>query len=48
MESAEINDDIMKERKELYLQCFDDLTGDAIGKYTKTIIDVVNKRRVDR
>ncbi len=48
MESAEINDDIMKERKELYLQCFDDLTGDAIGKYTKTIIDVVNQRRADR
>ena len=45
MQSPRISDHIMEKRKELYLQCFDDLTGDAIGKYTKTIINVIEQNR---
>jgi hypothetical protein len=45
MQSVEVSDHIMEKRKELYLQCFDDLTGDAIGKYTKTIINVIEQHR---
>ncbi len=39
------NEDMMK-RRELYLQCFDDLTGTAAGKYTNTFINVINQGRV--
>ncbi len=45
MQLTEIDSNIMEKRRELYLQCFDDLSGDAIGKYTKTITDVINQRR---
>jgi len=45
MQSPGISDNIMEKRKELYLQCFDDLTGDAIGRYTKTIINVIDQHR---
>ena len=45
MQSPRISDHIMEKRKELYLQCFDDFTGDAIGKYTKTIINVIEQHR---
>jgi hypothetical protein len=44
MESEEVSDDVMVKRKELYLQCFDDFTGDAIGKYTKTITRIVDRQ----
>ena len=43
---TEISNEDMMRRRELYLQCFDDLTGNAAGKYTNTIINVINQRRV--
>jgi len=45
MQSQEVSEQDMKKRKDLYLQCFDDITGSSIEKYTKTIVDVINKRR---
>ena len=43
---TEISNEDMTRRRELYLQCYDDLTGNAAGKYTNTIINVINQCRV--
>ena len=45
---TEISNEDMMRRRELYLQCFDDLTGNAAGKYTNTIMSVINQRRVSQ
>ncbi len=45
VQSSGINDNVIEKRRELYLQCFDDFSGNAIDKYTKTIVDVINQRR---
>ena len=42
---TEISNEDMKRRRKFYLQCFDDLTGNAAGKYINTIISVINQRR---
>ena len=41
LQSTEVSEDAMKKRRNLYSICFDDLTGNAIGKYTKTISNVI-------
>ena len=38
---TEISNEDMKRRRKFYLQCFDDLTGNAAGKYINTIISVI-------
>ena len=43
IKSVEISDNVMADRKELYLQCFNDFTGDSIGKYTEIITHVINR-----
>ena len=38
--------DDMKKRRELYSMCFDDLNGNAIEKYSKTIINVIEGNQI--
>jgi len=46
LNSKEVMRDDMKKRRELYSMCFDDLNGNAIEKYSKTIINVIEGNQI--
>ncbi len=45
LNSKEITKDDMKKRRDLYSICFDDLSGNAIEKYSNTIISTIESSR---
>ena len=46
LKPSDISTENMKRRTELYLECFEDLNGNAEEMYTKTIVDVINQSKV--
>ncbi len=44
LENPSVSDSIMKQRKELYLECFDDLSGSAERNYIKVIVKTINRK----
>jgi len=47
LQSAEVSEDDLKKRRNMYSICFDDLTGNAIEKYTKTIANVIEHSQIN-